>query len=82
VIKKKDAMGMWSVLEKGEMCTWFWCGKPEGKRPLGLPKRRWDDDFELNLQEIRMLGVGRLDLAQGEDRWRALVSAMMNRRVL
>jgi len=61
-------------LEKGEVCTWFWCGKPERKRPLGLPRCRWDDDFELNLQEIRMLGVDRLDLARGEDRWWALVT--------
>jgi len=57
-------------------------GRPEGKRPLGLPRRRWDDDFELNLQEIRMLGVDWLDLAQGEDMCRALVNAMMNRRIL
>jgi hypothetical protein len=56
-------------------------GKPEGQRPLALPRRRWDDDFELNLQEIRMLSVDRVDLAQGEDRRRALVNAMMKLRV-
>jgi hypothetical protein len=49
-------------------------GKPEGKRPLGRPKRRWDDNFKMDLHEV---GVGRgdwIESAQDRDRWRALVS--------
>jgi len=50
-------------------------GKPEGKRPLGRPRRRWEDNIQLDLQEV---GCGRMDwmeLAQDRDRWRELVSA-------
>ena len=53
-------------------------GKPEGKRPLGRPRRRWVDNVRMDLQE---LGCGHMDwigLAQDRDRWRALVSAVMN----
>ena len=53
-------------------------GKPEGKRPLGRPRRRWEDDNRRDLQEV---GVGYEDwigLAQDRDRWRALVSAVRN----
>jgi len=56
-------------------------GKPEGKRPLGRPRRRWVDNIRMNLQEV---GCGYMDwivLAQDRDRWRALVSAVMNLRV-
>ena len=56
-------------------------GKPEGKRPLGRPRRRWVDNIKMNLQE---LGCGYMDwigLDQGRDRWRTLVSAVMNLRV-
>jgi hypothetical protein len=49
-------------------------GKPEGKRPLGRPKRRWEYNIKMNLQEA---GYG----AQYRDRWRALVNAVMNFRV-
>ena len=56
-------------------------GKPEGKRPLGRPRRRWEDDNRRDLQEV---GVGYEDwigLAQDRDRWRALVSAVRKLRV-
>jgi hypothetical protein len=59
-------------------------GKPEGKIPLGRPRRRWEDGIRMDLREIG-LGVGRVDwilLAQDRDRWRAVVSAVMNLRVL
>jgi hypothetical protein len=84
VIKKKDAMGgvCGTCWRQAKCVHGFGGGNLRGKRPLVLPRRRWDDDFELNVQEIRMLVVDRLDLAQGEDRWRALVNAMVNRRVL
>jgi len=53
-------------------------GKPEGKRPLGRPRRRWVDNIRMDLQEV---GCGYMDwigLAQDRDRWRSLVSAVMN----
>jgi hypothetical protein len=55
-------------------------GKPEGKRPLGRPRRRWEDNIKIDLQEV---GGGRgdwMELAQDRDRWRALVSTVKNFR--
>jgi hypothetical protein len=56
-------------------------GKPEGKRPLGRPTRRWVDDIRMNLLEIRLGGVVWIGLAQDRDKWRALVNAVMNLQV-
>jgi len=56
-------------------------GKPEGKRPLGRPRRRWEDNIKIDLQEVKCGGMDWIDLAQGRDRWRALVNAGMNLRV-
>ena len=56
-------------------------GKPEGKRALGRPRRRWEDNIKMDLQDV---GCGIMDwvkLAQGRDRWRALVNTVMNLRV-
>jgi len=56
-------------------------GKPEGRRPLRRPRRRWVDNIRMDLQEV---GCGYIDwiaLAQDRDRWRKLVSAVMNLRV-
>ena len=52
-------------------------GKPEGKRPLGRPKRRWDDNNKMDLQEVGW-GMDWIDLAQDRDMWLALVNAIMN----
>jgi hypothetical protein len=57
-------------------------GKPEGKRPLGRPKRRWEDGVRMDLREIGLVSVDWIRLAQERDRWRAVVSAVMNLRVL
>jgi hypothetical protein len=57
-------------------------GKPEGKRPLGRPRRRWVDNIKMNLLELVWGGVDRIGLAQDRDKWRALVNAVMNLRVL
>jgi hypothetical protein len=56
-------------------------GKPEGKRPLGRPRRRWEDNIRMDLQEVGCGWVDWIGLAQGRDMWQALVSAMMNLRV-
>jgi hypothetical protein len=56
-------------------------GKSERKRPLGRPRRRWEDNIRMDLQEVGCGGVDWIGLAQDKDRWRAVVNAMMNLRV-
>ena len=55
--------------------------KPEGKRPLGRPRRRWEDNIKMDLKEVGCGGMDWIDLAQDRDRWRALANAVMNLRV-
>jgi len=65
----------------GEGVYRFLVGKPEGKRPLGRPRRRWVNNINMDLQEV---GCGYMDwigLSQDRDRWQTLVSAVMNLRV-
>jgi hypothetical protein len=57
-------------------------GKPEGKRPLRRPRRRWVNNIRMDHGEIGWGGVDWIGLAQDRDRWRALVNAVMNFRVL
>ena len=57
-------------------------GKPEAKRPLGRPRRRWVDNIRTDLQEVGCWYMDWIGLVQDRDRWRALVSAVMNLRVL
>jgi len=56
-------------------------GKPEGRRPLGRPRHRWVDNIRMGLQEVGCGYVDLIGLAQDRDRWRTLVSAVMNLRV-
>jgi hypothetical protein len=56
-------------------------GKPEGKRLLGRPRRRWEDNIRMDLQEVGYGGMDWNELAQDRDRWRALVNTVMNLRV-
>jgi hypothetical protein len=55
-------------------------GKPEGKRPLGRPRRRWEDNIKMDLQEVGGCRADWLELAQDRDGWRALVSTVKNFR--
>ena len=56
-------------------------GKPEGKRPLGRPRRRWEDNIKMDLKEVGGCCEDWMELAQDRDRWRALVGTVMNLRV-
>jgi hypothetical protein len=55
--------------------------KPEGKRPLGRPRRRWEDNIKVDLQEVGCGSMDWIELAQDRDRWRALVNAVMKLRI-
>jgi len=58
-----------------------WVGKPEGRRPLGRPRRRWENDIKMDLHEVGYGSMDWIKLAQDRDRWWALVNAVMNLRV-
>jgi hypothetical protein len=64
--------------ERGVHKVLVW--KPEGKRQLGRPRRRWEDNIKMDLEEVRMDCGDWMDLPQDRDRWRALVSTVMNFR--
>jgi hypothetical protein len=55
-------------------------GTPEGTKPLGRPRRRWEDNIKMDLQEVEWGGMDWIDLAQDRDRWQALLNAVMNLR--
>jgi len=56
-------------------------GKTKGKRPLGRPRRRWEDNIKIHLQELGCGDMDWIELVQDRDRWRALVTAVINLRV-
>ena len=56
-------------------------GKPEGKRPSGRPRHRWEDNIKMDLQEVGFEGMDWIELSQDRDSWLALVNAVMNFRV-
>ena len=56
--------------------------KHEGKRAFGRPRHRWDDNIKMDLQEVGYGGMDWIELAQDRDRWRTLVNAVMNLRIL
>jgi hypothetical protein len=59
----------------------FLVGKPEGKRPLGRPRRKWEDNIKMDLREVGGGYGDWMELAQDRDRWRALMSTVKNLRV-
>jgi hypothetical protein len=56
-------------------------GKPEGRRPLGRPRRRWEDNIKMDLREVGWGVMDWIDLAHDTDRWRAVLNVVMNLRV-
>ena len=56
-------------------------GKPEGRISFGRPRRKWEDNIKMDIQEVGSGGMDWIDLAQDRDRWRVLVNAVMNLRV-
>jgi len=67
------------VARRGVYSVLAW--KPERKRPLGRPRRRWNDNIKMGLQEVGFEGMDWIDVSQNRDRLRALVNAVMNLRV-
>ena len=70
-MRKGERRGVYRVL----------VGKPEGKRPFGKPRRRWEDNIKMDIQKVGLGGVEWIELVQDRDSWRALVNAVMNLRV-
>ena len=70
-----------ACMEEGRGVHKVLVGKPERKRPLGRPRRRWKDNIKMDLQEVGRVCRDWMELAQNRARWRALVSTVMNFRV-
>jgi hypothetical protein len=83
IIKSRRMMWAGHVAQMGEKRNVYrlLVGKPEGKRPLGRPTRRWIDNIKMNLLEIALSVVDWIRLTQDRYRWRALVNSVMNLRV-
>jgi len=73
----------WHVARMGERKGVYrvLVGKPEGKRPLGRPRRRWENNIKMDIQEVGCEGMDWIELAQDRNSWQALVNAVMNLRV-
>jgi hypothetical protein len=69
IARLREGRGLYSVL----------VGKPEGKRPLGKPRRGWEDNIKMDLQEVECGVMDWIELGQDRDRWRALMNAVINR---
>jgi hypothetical protein len=70
-----------AILYSVYLLYWVLVGKPEGKRQLGRPRRRWEDNIKTDLQKVVCGGMDWIELAQDRDKWRVLVNAVMNCRV-
>jgi len=83
VIKSRRIRWVGHVVRMGENGDIYriLVGKPEGKRPLGRPRHRWEDNIKMDLQEVGSGGMDCIKLAQDRNRWRALVNVVMNLQV-
>ena len=68
-------------MEEGRSAFKILTGNPKGNRPLGRPRRRWEDNIRMDLEEIGINGGNWVDSARDRDYWRALVNAALNLRV-
>jgi hypothetical protein len=68
-------------IREGRIAYRILVGRPEERRPLGRPRRRWEDNIKVDLQEVGWDGVDWIDMAPDRDRWRVLVNAVMKLRV-
>jgi hypothetical protein len=66
---------------RGEVLTRFLVGRPQGKRPLGRSRRRWEDNIKMDLREIGIDGANWIRMAQDRVQWRAFMNTVMNLRV-
>jgi len=73
--------GAYSAYGEGRGLYRVLVGKPDGKSPLGKLRHRWEDNIKMDVQEVGCGGMDWIELAQDMDRWRALVTAVMNLRV-
>ena len=82
-VKSRRTRGTGNLSRMGERRVVYrvLVGEPEGKRPLGRPRHRWEDNIKIDLQKIGCGDVDWIDLAQDRERWWALVNAVMNLRV-
>jgi hypothetical protein len=80
VIKSRRIRWAGHVARKGERTAVYrvLVGKLEAMRPLGRPRRRWEDNIKMGLQEVELGGIDWIELAQEGDKWRAFVNAVMN----
>ena len=76
-IEKNEVGGACGTMGEGRGVHRVLVGKPEGKRPLGRPRRRWEDNIKMDLQEVGG-GEDWMELAQDRDRWQALVNMVIN----
>ena len=65
-------------MRKGRGIYWVFMGKPEGKRPLGRSRRRWEDNIKVDLQEVGCEGMDWIDVAQDRESWRTILNAVIN----
>jgi hypothetical protein len=77
-IEKNEMGGVCSIFGESRGLYGVLLGKPERKRPLGRPRRRWEDNIKVDLQEVGCEDMDWIDVAQNRDRWRALVNAVIN----
>ena len=80
-LKRMRWAGHVACMGEGRGVYRVFVGKPEGKRPLGRRRHRWEDNIKMDLQEVGCGGMDWIELAQDRDRWQALVNAVMNLQV-
>ena len=82
VIKSRRMRWAGHIVRTGGRCVYgVLVGNPEEKKPLGRTRRRWEDNINMDLQEVACGGMDWIDVAQDRDRWRALVNAVINLQV-